>query len=231
MAISTPEPTHPTCPHLYRYQRPKLERLKPVILEHELYLPSVSQLNDPVDCRPKLTQLTVDEMETFLLTGYVLSHAWESVDELAKQVAVIHVNVQTHGLEWCMRESAGLLNTQMETIRVLSLSKRFNNMCLWANYADNPFHLVDPTQRTPRFLIHKRPEWSNEEEVRLLRERNSKPTVKIDPKWLKRIILGKDMTDDDEKTIRAWAKQRQPELLVVRAYFDELQHELFTAGV
>ncbi len=161
-------------------------------------------------------------MESFLLNGYTLSHAQESVDELAKQIEV--VNIQKHGLDWCMREAARLLNVQMETIRVYSLTKRFDNLNLWAKYAadhtgyclefvnDGPlfgnsievihgecdaFHLVDPEQRTPHFLIYKRPEWSNEEEVRLLRERGSKPTVKINPHWLTRVILGKNMTEEN----------------------------------
>lgn len=192
-------------------------------------------------------------MEGFLLSGYVLSHAQESVDELAKQTAVIRFNIEKHGLDWCMREAARLLNVQMETIRVYSLTKRFDNLNLWAKYAadhtgyclefvnDGPlfgnsieviygeydaFHLLDREQRTPRFLIHKRPEWSNEEEVRILRERGSKPTVKIDPYWLTRVILGKNMSNDDEKQIREWAKQRTPSLSVVRAHFDEFHQEL-----
>ncbi len=152
-----------------------------------------------------------------------------------------------------MRECSKLLNSQMETIRVYSLSKRFDNLSLWAKYAANhtgyclefanegplfgnsieviygdcdAFHLLDPQQRTPRFLIYKRPEWSNEEEARLIRNRGSKPTVTIEPPWLTRAILGKDMSDDDQKQIGEWAKQRQPELSVVHAYFDELHQEL-----
>lgn len=254
MATQIPAPTHPTCSRLHRYQSPEhLERLKTIILRHELYLPSVSQLNDPTDCRPKLAQLTVEEMESFLLGGYVLSHAREPLDELAKQIAVVRVNVQKHGLDWCMREAARLLNAQMERIRVYSLTKRFDNLSLWAKYAadhtgyclefvnDGPlfgnsieviygechaFHLLDPAQRTPRFLIYKRPEWSNEEEVRLIRERNSKPTVNVDPRWLTRIIIGKDMTEENEGLVRSWAKQRVPQLCVARAYFDELDQRL-----
>ena len=251
--MQIPGPTHPTCSHLYRYQSLHLERIKTIILEHELSLPSVNQLNDPVDCRPKLAQLTVEEMETFMLNGYVLSHPWESLDELAKQVAIIRFNVQKHGLEWCMRESSKVLNEQLETIRVYSLTKRFDNLNMWAKYAadhtgyclefanEGPlfgnsieviygecdaFHLLDPQQRTPRFLIYKSPDWSNEQEVRLLRERGSKPMVTIDPRWLTRLILGKDMTVENENIIRSWAKQRVPELSIVRAYFDELHQKL-----
>ena len=62
--------------------------------------------------------------------------------------------------------------------------------------------------------------------MRLLRERGSKPMVTIDPRWLTRLILGKDMTVENENIIRSWAKQRVPELCIVRAYFDELHQKL-----
>ena len=76
------------------------------------------------------------------------------------------------------------------------------------------------------FLVYKRPEWSNEEEVRLLRARGSGPIMEIEPQWLTRIILGKNMSPDHQKQIQEWAEQRHPELVVVRAYFDELYQEL-----
>jgi hypothetical protein len=62
--------------------------------------------------------------------------------------------------------------------------------------------------------------------VRLISARDSSPFVKIDPRWLTRIILGKDMLPDNAKQIREWAKQRDPELLVVNAYFDELHQKI-----
>lgn len=74
--------------------------------------------------------------------------------------------------------------------------------------------------------MYKRPEWSNEEEVRLIRARGSGSQVKIEPQWLTRIILGKDMSPENQKQIREWAKQRDPELLVINAFFDELHQQI-----
>ncbi len=90
-----------------------------------------------------------------------------------------------------------------------------------------PFEVLDPEKRDARFLVHKRPEWSNEEEIRLVRARDSDPPeTKIDPRWLTRIILGKDMKEDIRKQIREWAKLRQPELVVAQAHFDGLTQQL-----
>jgi hypothetical protein len=37
---------------------------------------------------------------------------------------------------------------------------------------------------------------------------------------LTRIILGKEMSEEHRKQIREWAKQREPELTFVDAYYD-----------
>jgi hypothetical protein len=77
------------------------------------------------------------------------------------------------------------------------------------------------------WLFYKSPEWSNEEEVRfvLLGTYNTQ-FMPIQPRWLTRVILGKDMTPDDEMTVRDWARRRQPELHVVKARFDVAERSL-----
>jgi Protein of unknown function (DUF2971) len=153
-----------------------------------------------------------------------------------------------------MRESSAVLNAELEGFRVYSLSKRFNNLSLWAKYAENhtgyclefanenplfdehvfeviygesaPFSLIDSAKRDARFLVYKRPQWSNEEEVRLIRARGLNPQVKFEPQWLTRIILGERMSPENQKQIREWAKLQQPELVVVQAYFDSLHQEI-----
>jgi Protein of unknown function (DUF2971) len=156
-------------------------------------------------------------------------------------------------MEWFMREQSKIMNEQMEQFRVFSLSKRYDNLSLWAKYAADhtgycleflndgplfentnevlygeyaPFDLNDSQNRSASFLVCKRPEWSNEEEVRLIRAHGSGPQVMIRPEWLTRIILGKNMSPNEEEQIREWAKLRQPELVVVKAYFDGLYQEL-----
>jgi hypothetical protein len=88
------------------------------------------------------------------------------------------------------------------------------------------FDVNDAKNRSADFLVFKRPEWSNEEEVRLICARGSGPLVKIEPQWLTRIVVGKNMSPENQKQIREWAKQRDPELLVVNAYFDALHQEI-----
>jgi hypothetical protein len=247
-------PTKAKGSHFYRYQSAeRLDRLKPIILEHLLYLPSVAQLNDPTDCRPKIRPMSEEDMMTFLRNDFIRRNPVLALDLLQQHESTIRMSIGLHGLDWFMRETSKILNAQMEQFRVYSLSKRFDSLSLWAKYAADhtgyclefanegplfentmevvygeyaPFDLNDSANRSASFLVSKRPEWSNEEEVRLIRARGSGPQVKIDPRWLTRIILGKNMLPENQKQIREWAKQRQPELAVVHAYFDDLHQEL-----
>ena len=248
-------PTKATGSHFYRYQSAEhLDRLKPIILEQLLYIPSVAQLNDPIDCRPKLRPMSEEEMVTFLRNDYIRRNPVLALDLLAKHESIIRNNIQIHGLEWFMRETSRLLNAEMEQFRVFSLSKRFDNLSLWATYADShtgyclefanegplfgdhvmqvvygeyePFDVLDSESRSASFLVYKRPEWHNEEEVRLIRARGSSPYVRIEPQWLTRIILGRNMSAGNQSQIIKWAKERQPELAVVHAYLDELHQEI-----
>lgn len=248
-------PAKATGSHFYRYQSLKhLDRLKPIILEHLVYVPTVAQLNDPTDCRPKVKPMSVDEMVTFLRNAYIASHPILALDLLRQHEAIIRQNIQVHGLEWFQREMARVLNAHMERFRVYSLSKRFNNLSLWAKYADDHrgyclefanegplfgahvmevvygerlvFDVNESKYRDIGFLLSKRPDWSNEEEVRLVGIPGTQPFVKIEPQWLTRMILGKDVSPENEEQIRGWAKQRTPTLVVVNAYFDELDQEI-----
>lgn len=70
--MTVPIPTKATSPCFYRYSSPEhLEWLQEVILKHDLYLPSLNQLNDPADGRPKLAPLSEEKMIRFLLRGLV----------------------------------------------------------------------------------------------------------------------------------------------------------------
>ena len=252
--MTTFTPTKATGSHFYRYQSAEHpDWLKTIILEHLVYLPSVAQLNDPTDCRPKIAPMSEEDMVTFLKNDYIRRNPVMALDLLQKHESHIRMSIRLHGLDWFRRELSQILNAQMEQFRVFSLSKRFNNLSLWAKYAADhtgyclefanegplfentievvygeyaPFDVNDSNNRDAAFLVCKRLEWSNEEEVRLLRARGSGPMVKIEPRWLTRIILGRRMAPADQEQIRRWAKERKPELAVVRATFDELHQEL-----
>jgi hypothetical protein len=247
-------PTKPTVSHFYKYKSAEnLEWLKPLVLSHEIYIPSVAQLNDPIDCRPKITPMSDEEMVTFLRNDFIRRNPVLALDLLQQHEQKIRSSIQKLGLEWFNSELSKILNTHMEKYRIYSLTKRFDNFGLWAKYAadhtgyclefvnegplfDNtcevfygeyqPFNLNDPENRNALFLVCKRPDWSNEEEVRLILPSGKGSIVKIDPRWLARIILGMKMSAKNEAKIREWAAEREPRLIVVRAYLDELNQQI-----
>jgi hypothetical protein len=149
-------PTKAEGPYFYRYQTAEhLDRLKPIILEHLLYIPSVAQLNDPTDCRPKIKPMSVDEMVTFLKSDYTRCNPVLALDLLQQHESRIRRNIQTRGLEWFQRELSRILNSQMEKFRVYSLSKRFDNLSLWAKYAsDHTGYCLEFANEGPFFGEH-----------------------------------------------------------------------------
>ena len=65
-----PIPVKASGTHFYRYSEFSGEKqgwLKKIIYEHRLYVPNLSQLNDPADGRPKLAQKSEDQLFSFLI--------------------------------------------------------------------------------------------------------------------------------------------------------------------
>ena len=92
-------------PYFYRYQSAEhLDWLKPAILEHQLYVPSVAQLNDPADCRPKIKLMSDEEMVSFLKNDYIRRNPVLALDLLRKCETTIRTGIQNHGLDWFQRE-------------------------------------------------------------------------------------------------------------------------------
>ena len=149
-----------------------------------------------------------------------------------------------------LRELAqGLYAHMNSNHRAYCMSKHYDNLVMWAKYAGNhsgyclevanegplftlaydvayvddlPFmDITDPEDRGP-YTFFKHSRWSGEEEVRIGGLNFSgNPMVKFDPHSLRRIILGPRMSEENEKKIREWAEQREPNLHVVKAYFDD----------
>jgi hypothetical protein len=252
--MTTPTPIKATGSHLYKYSSPEhLERLKVVILEHELYLTNLAQLNDPTDGRPKLAPMTDDQMTSFLLSGFVRRDPTLPLAALEHEAKVIRYNVLDHGPEVIRGTMSALLNAELEGYRIYSLSKRYDNLGLWAKYAADHFgyclefanegplfdrakvvtygdsvemDVTNQEHRNGYWFFCKRQEWSNEEEVRLVLQRGKGSKVRIDPHWLTRVILGKDMAGGNRELIREWANQRKPALTVAEAYYDWLHQTI-----
>jgi hypothetical protein len=250
-----PAPTPATGTHFYKYsglQRPEqLTWLRTIILENLVYLPTLDQLNDPADGRPVVSQVPNDKMFEFLYKAGRNPTLTSAAQE--KSIHNLRTYIERNGPEVMRRELSKILNRNLggdKGFRIYSMTKRWDNLALWAKYADDyrgyclefvnegelfqphtvevryeasaPIDITDPKQRSAYFLACKKPEWSNEEEVRLIRARGGASMVLIKPEWVSRIILGENILVEHEKAIREFCKQRQPELVVVKAYFDPL---------
>jgi hypothetical protein len=262
-SAATPIPSPARGSHFYKYSEFTGERqlwLKELIVEHRLFLPRLSQLNDPADGRPRLARKSEDQLFTFLYNspfGVLGRNPGMTVEAQVKEAVILDANIRLHGVQTLMRDLAKSLNAELDDWRIYSLSKRYDNFNLWAKYSgSHTGYCLEFANMPPFFsmamevsygeslemdisnLDHlngywffcKSEEWSNEEEVRVLVSRKSHPILKIDPSWLNRVILGWKMPEEERFQIRAWAKQRSPELKVVEASYDELDQTLVLRG-
>jgi hypothetical protein len=248
-----PIPVPATDVHFYKYAAFRQERLKEIVLEHKLYLPTLDQLNDPADGKPKLAVTSQEKLFDFLYQIRLSQNPKMSPEQQIYEGLVLDHNLKLHGREFATRGLSKFLNSELNDWRIYCLSRRWDNLNLWAKYANNhsgyclefanigPFFTsakvvrygeaaeIDPTNREHmdgRWFFCKREFWSNEEEVRVLIPRNSRCKEQIDPSWIARLILGKDMAEADKEQIRKWAKERLPELKVVSAIYDPLDQAL-----
>jgi hypothetical protein len=255
--MTIPLPAKAIVPSLYKYSSlatpEHLDRLRIIVQDHELYLPNLDQLNDPADGRPRLAPLSEEQMGSFLYRKFVQNNPHLTREQLAHELEVIVYNAKLHGPERLHRVLTESLHLELQDYRIYSMSKRYNNLSLWAKYAgDHSGYCLEFANERPLFesardvmyedslkmdvnnpehtngfwFFCKRPEWSNEEEVRLVLPRGYGSKVKIEPRWVKRLILGKDVSEQNELVIRSWARQRVPDLAVVKARYDSVEQTI-----
>lgn len=138
---AVPVPKKATGSYLYKYSGISGERrdwLREIILKHRLYIPTLTQLNDPADGRPKLSKKSADQLFRFLYNSRygVLSRPNMSVEEQVKEGVVLDLNIQHHGTDAITRQMTKDLYAQLDTFRIYSLSKRCDNLSMWAKYAE-----------------------------------------------------------------------------------------------
>ena len=193
------------------------------------------------------------KFSAFLFEYWLLRNPNAPFSVRTREEFIIHYNVLRHGVKKLQRMFSQGLNEELQDYRIYSLSKRYDNMGLWAKYADShagyclefvndgplferamdvkyddsvQVDITNPDQRNGYWFFCKRTEWSNEGEVRLVLPRGKGSKVKIDPHWLTRIILGKNMSEENQRVIRKWAEERQPRLAIANAYYDEPEQVL-----
>src|ERR1700683_1473154 len=131
-SAAIPLPPKATAPFFYKYSglpTPEhLERLRVIIQEHEIYLPTLPQLNDPADGRPLLASLSEYEMSSFLYTMFVTNNPRLAQAELEHHREVIFYSVKQHGTKTLLRDMTEILHTELEGYRVYSMSRRYDNL-------------------------------------------------------------------------------------------------------
>lgn len=251
-----PMPPRSCGSHFYRYGTTEhLEWLEPVIVEHKLYIPLASTFNDLRDARPRVEEKTAPEWAAYLQTR--LPHANLPADQAAF-VGQLDEIVADLGAQKIHEMATSGWHEKTEHHRIYCLSKRWDNLSMWEWYAAKQmgyclefarteifldvrdvvyqappaYDLTDISNATsPSWFFYKYPDWSNEEEVRLvLARKQGGPIFDVGPDVLTRVILGEDMINEDVERIRGMALKRTPRVPVATAKWDAL-HSKFTLVV
>jgi hypothetical protein len=244
----------PNVTHFYRYQTTKrLDWLKPVILEHRVYIPTAKELNDPRECKPRFAKLTHAEIRRFLMESHRERNPTASLDELATARGEIDWLLSVSSPQEELEHMAKILYSRTENMRVFSMSKRCNNMSMWWKYADahrgyclefakvGLFVAAHPVLYDDSYALDlrqhredvtfawthcKSPDWSGEEEIRVVLPSFTEPVCPIGHEALTRILLGERMAENDRRQILAWAAERNRPLTVANVRFDSFTQEL-----
>lgn len=217
-----------------------------MLCERYFYFAPPSQLNDPSDCRNLVKDHSADEIEGFLIeTNRQFYGDSRSDDHIRRRIKQFGVAVL---LDEMSKRFYKIIDVRFG---VFSLAKRPDNMGLWAKYTDNhkdycpefsdlsefsfvfeviyskkmPLRLsldADPSQAD--FLYTKSPEWSNEEEARIL----SKPPgiQELPMSSLKAIILGECCHPKNENTVLGWVEECHAGIDVKKAKFNSVRQKL-----
>ena len=233
----------PTAPLLYKYGS-VLPYLEQILLKHELYFSSPSQLKDPLDTRPRFVVTSRDGMLRRMVNPYLAEHSRDmTLEELAHHVRFMITWVGTAPLIELADSSAKSFHEAMEGHRLYSMTTRPDNDHLWEAYAAGhtgwclefenqslfvyAHHVIYDVERRIDFsspdvdnewklLYRKTLAYRPEEEVRIYKfPRGQSHETPFNPVHLRRIIFGKNMTADTRRTILGWCRHREPALLAV----------------
>lgn len=260
-----PTPKRATGSHFYKYcslehshedeHKKRLGWLEKIILNHQLYVPDLTELNDPAERRPRLTPLSEEQLFAFLYGGKygVLGRNPQQRIGRVLDSMILRVNIPLHTPEKILRSFSDILFNELKDTKLYCLTKRSDHMSMWAKYADDhcgyclefanegdffgqakeiiygdtiELDITKQEQIGGWFFFCKGSDWSNEEEVRIHLSRNTPHEINIDPRLLTSIILGYEMPEPDRTLIRSWAKQRKPELIVKTASWDKYERKL-----
>jgi hypothetical protein len=233
--------TSPDVNFLYKYSsldRDRLDWLRDILLGHRVHFPTPDDLNDPEDVRPPIR---FSSREGLIDVLYRPDASREVLENLASLVRIKHY-VDTATEEDICRDLGRAFHQVTVRHRVYSMTTRSDNEHLWTEYAgchsgyclelENygvfemlPIAVVytdticrDFCRRedfNPTILYYKRTKWAKEQEVRFVPHPTlSSGYVAFNPHRLRRIILGRRMRAEHREVVRAWCRERTPQLEV-----------------
>jgi hypothetical protein len=203
--------------HFYRYGA-RVDWLEPIILNHRIYAPTPRELNDPREARPRFSNVSAEDVAEYVKAVFVAETPDVPSERYAQVAAAIDSEVTHSTVEHYLAFASERLYSLTEKRRIFSMSKRWNNLALWANYANKHqgyclefaksglfstarevvyddtfrFALCKPSPENAQLYFYKTPEWRNEAEVRPVFQRSFVgPAFPIEPEWLSSIIVGK----------------------------------------
>ncbi|MEP7307943.1 MAG: DUF2971 domain-containing protein [Acidobacteriota bacterium] len=253
--VIPPPPRTPaaTGSHFYRYASfDHPERLEQLMLDHAIYIPSATQLNDLRDARPRLRPRPLGEWVALMKGLSPKGRGLAPPDEHARIIDSVASSI---GIDGMLKIASQMAHDMMTKFRIYSMSKRWDNLSMWEWYGgkhagyclefantpqffapvrevvyDNSFviDITDDAHGTANWLFYKSPDWSNEEEVRLVLPHRLGPFLKLPPEVLTRVILGKDMVSTNADRIKEWGSKRVPPVPVVIARWDPFRLSLIT---
>lgn len=128
-------PRIPTCPYFYKYSTTEhLDWLRHLLLNHEIYFATHSELNDPEDGWAALKLLSVEDVVGFLVHDLIRRHAPEDLAGLAHEVAVIDFNTRRDGAAQMLQMMEEALKRETERNRIYSLSMACESPFMWKKY-------------------------------------------------------------------------------------------------
>lgn len=127
---------------IYKYRSWDNCNHKRILLNNELYVPSVSQLNDPFDC---LIKYNYSEIENEGLTERIVNMYFEDFGnriielgyEKEKLINNSDSNIQLELLNLKKYYDEVFKENRKKHLGVISFSKVWNNLLMWSHYSDS----------------------------------------------------------------------------------------------
>ena len=101
----------------------RLEWLRIIVQEHELYLPSLTQLNDPADGRPKLAAMPGYKFAAYLFDGFLQRNPNAPLAVRAREEYILYYNVLRHGVNRLQRLFSQGLNEELRDYHASTRSR------------------------------------------------------------------------------------------------------------